>query len=187
MFSGVRNARSSNSAAAAFMPTPSANPASARAASEAGDLREIGARDLAAERAAERRDIDALHHRRCVAAPSGRRQLSRAGQRPTPIGHSKDNECDGDADYSTHGVPRIPFAVPTSATCYRFPPPLHNLRRDCGPAAAFRAATGSRARAATLSRGRATKGEHLRKTAVHYAELWKPVAVSGCDRFLLAA
>ena len=47
-------------------------------------LVEKGARDLARERADQRLQIDALHHRFRVAALGGRGQLRRASQRPSP-------------------------------------------------------------------------------------------------------
>ena len=47
-------------------------------------LLEIGARDLAAEGAAERGHIDALHHRRRIAALSGRRKAAPCRRAPNP-------------------------------------------------------------------------------------------------------
>ena len=61
-------------------------------------LVEIGARDLAAQGADKRLEIDALHHRFRVAARGGRRKLPGAGQRPAPIGRHKDDERDRATD-----------------------------------------------------------------------------------------
>ena len=65
-------------------------------------LLEISVRDLAADGAPERRQIDALHHRLRVALRSDRRELRRADERPTPVSRNKDDEHDGGADKFSH-------------------------------------------------------------------------------------
>ena len=102
MFSGVRKARSSISAAAALTKTPPPKPMLGQQLLEFRILVEKGARDLAAQGPDKRLEIDALHHRFRVAARGGRRKLRRAGERPTPIGRDKDDERDRAADKGSH-------------------------------------------------------------------------------------
>ena len=74
------------------------------------------ARNLAAEGPDQRLQIDALHNRFSIAALGGRSQLRRAGERPTPIGHDKDDERDRAPNEHSHGAPyqARPAASPRS-------------------------------------------------------------------------
>ena len=106
MVSGVRKARSSISAAEPLRTTPRPN---RRQLLKLRILVEKGARDLAAQRADQRLQVDALHQSLRVAAPGRRGELSRAGERKAPVGREQDDKRDHAANEEPHTV--APYQV----------------------------------------------------------------------------